>query len=64
MWVTWHFRNYESKGIMKEWICRSQKVQILWVRILRRVVGKYVKKGWEGGEPWWGLYPVCVFDWY
>jgi len=49
---------------MKEWIFRSQKVQILWERTLRRIVGKYVKKGREGGEPCWGLYPVNDFDWY
>jgi hypothetical protein len=23
-----------------------------------------VKKGREGGEPRWGLYPVTDFDWY
>jgi len=55
MWVTWQFWNYESKGIVKEWICRSQAVWILWERTLRWTVGKYVKKGREGAEPWWGL---------
>jgi hypothetical protein len=40
MWVTWHFRNYESKGNVKEWIHRSQKVQILWERTLRWMLRK------------------------